>query len=61
MEVSLNATVPGSGPLAFGYLAAPTPGEVNSESSTPGPEITEMGHVPMQPAEGESIQDAKEA
>lgn len=48
VEVSLEASVPGGGPLSFGYLSSPTPGLPNSESTTPGPVIQNVSHLPAQ-------------
>jgi hypothetical protein len=48
VDVSLEASVTGSGPLSFGYLSSPTPGLPNSESTTPGPVIQNVFHLPAQ-------------
>jgi len=48
VEVSLEASVPGGGPLSFGYLSSPTPGLPNADSTTPGPVIQNVSHLPAQ-------------
>ncbi len=48
VEVSLEASASGGGPLSFGYLSSPTPGLPNAESTTPGPVIQNVSHLPAQ-------------
>ena len=48
VEVSLEASVSGGGPLSFGYLSSPTPGLPNADSTTPGPVIQNVSHLPAQ-------------
>ena len=55
IKVSLSATLSGSGPISIGYLAAATPGLANSGSSTPGPEINNVVHLPSQPTSSQNV------
>jgi hypothetical protein len=55
VQVSLSAILSGSGPLSIGYLATPTPGLANSGSSTPGPEINNVAHLPSQPTSSQDV------
>ena len=57
IDVSLEASATGSGPLSFGYLSSPTPGLPNSEATTPGPVIQNVSHFPaQQPLSQEDIE-----
>ena len=55
VDVSLEAALSGAGPLSFGYLSSPTPGLPNTESTTPGPEVQNVTHLPAQPTSAENI------
>lgn len=55
IDVELQATLAGSGPLSLGYLNAPTPDLPNSSGATPGPEITSTSYSPARPTSTQSI------
>ena len=51
----LMATFAGDGPAAQGYLREATPGGPNGDSSTPGPAISHVRHLPDNPHFSEDI------
>ena len=55
VDVALEASSVGNGPLSFGYLEQASPGAANSGSTTPGPTVSAVTHAPDIPQPSQNI------